>query len=363
MSDHSVSRRAFMAAAAAAPAAPAMVAADTSDRIRIFDPPPARIRILCTRVGPTPGFTPAEIEQLKAGGKGNVEIFQPTTQDEMNRLLPECDVVFGQLNAATLAKATNLKWVQNLEAGLEREMFPELVAHPCAMTNMARMYAPALGETALAILLALTRGLQKYYIPMYDRKEWKPARDLVEIQGKTMGIVAMGGLGQATAKIAHYGFDMKILAVDIKPMAKPVFVDTLREPEWLMEMVPQVDVLVCCCPNTPVSRGMISDKVFRAMKKTAYFINMSRGPLMDENALAAALKEGRIAGAGSDPGPTEPYPATGVLWGCPNMIFTQHTGGYSPELQIRHMGLLADNVRRYAHGLPLENVVDKERGY
>jgi phosphoglycerate dehydrogenase-like enzyme len=130
-----------------------------------------------------------------------------------------------------------------------------------------------------------------------------------------------------------------------------------------MEMVPQVDVLVCCCPNTPVSRGMIGDKVFRAMKKTAYFINMSRGPLMDENALAAALKEGRIAGAGSDPGPVEPYPATGVLWGCPNMIFTQHTGGYSPERQIRHMGLLADNVRRYAHGLPLMNVVDKARGY
>ena len=263
---------------------------------------------MCTRVGQTPSFTPAEIEQLKAGGKNNVEIFMPATQDELNKLLPECDVVFGQLNAATLAKAKNLKWVQNLEAGLEREMFPELVAHPCAMTNMARMYAPALGETAMAMLLALTRGIQKYYVPLYDKKEWKPARDLVEIGGKTMGIVAMGGLGQATAKIAHYGFDMKILAVDIKPMAKPVFVDTLREPEWLMEMVPQVDVLVCCCPLTPVSRGMISDKVFRAMKKTAYFINMSRGPLMDENALAAALKEGRIAGAGSDPGPVEPYP-------------------------------------------------------
>ena len=352
-----------MAAAAAAPAAPALVGADTSDRIRIFDPPPARIRILCTRVGPTPGFTPAELEQLKAGGKNNVEIFAPATQDELNKLLPECDVVFGQLTAATLAKATNLKWVQNLEAGLEREMFPELVAHSCVMTNMARMYAPALGETSMAILLALTRGLQKYYIGQYERKEWKPARDLVEIQGKTMGIVALGGLGQATAKIAHYGFDMKILAVDIKPMAKPVFVDTLREPEWLMEMVPQVDVLVCACPLTPVSRGMIGDKVIRAMKKTAYFINISRGPLVDENALASALKEGRIAGAGSDPGPVEPYPPTGVLWGCPNMIFTQHSGGYSPERQIRHIGLLAENIRRYAHGLPLENVVDKERGY
>ena len=99
----------------------------------------------------------------------------PTTQDEMNKLLPECDVVFGQLNAATLAKAKNLKWVQNLEAGLEREMFPELVAHPCAMTNMARMYAPALGETAMAMLLALTRGLQKYYIP-HVRQEGVEAR-------------------------------------------------------------------------------------------------------------------------------------------------------------------------------------------
>jgi len=363
MADNSVSRRLFMAAAAAAPAAPALLAADTSDRIRIFDPPPTSIKILCTRVGNTPSFTPAEIEQLKAGGKNNVEIYMPTTQADMDRLLPECDVVFGQLTAATLAKAKKLVWVQNLEAGLEREMFPELVAHPCAMTNMARMYAPALGETCFAMLLALTRGLQRYYIPMYDRKEWKPARDLVEIGGKTMGVVAMGGLGQAMAKIAHYGFDMKVLAVDIKPMTKPVFVETLREPEWLMEMVPQVDVLVCCCPNTPVSRGMISDKVFRAMKKTAYFINMSRGPLMDENALAAALKEGRIAGAGSDPGPAEPYPATGVLWSCPNMMFTQHSGGYSPERQIRHMGLLADNVRRYAHGLPLMNVVDKVRGY
>ena len=81
------------------------------------------------------------------------------------------------------------------------------------------------------------------------------------------------------------------------------------------------------------------------------------------HALAAALKEGPIAGAGSDPGPVEPYPATGVLWGCPNMIFTQHSGGFSPERQIRHMGLLADNVRRYAHGLPPMNVVDKARGY
>ncbi len=94
------------------------------------------------------------------------------TADEMNKLLPECDVIFGQRNAASLAKAKNLMWVQNLEAGLERELFPEWAAHPCAMTNMARMYAPALGETCFAILSALMRGIQKYYVPQFDRKEW-----------------------------------------------------------------------------------------------------------------------------------------------------------------------------------------------
>jgi phosphoglycerate dehydrogenase-like enzyme len=154
---------------------------------------------------------------------------------------------------------------------------------------------------------------------------------------------------------------MKVLAVDIKPMTKPAFVDVLREPEWLMEMVPQVDLLVCCCPDRPVSRGIISEKVIRAMKKTAYFMSISRGPLMDENALAA-LKEGRIAGAGSDPGPTEPYPATGVLWGCPNMIFTQHSGGFSPERQIRHMGLIAENVRTGPRGPAFPTFEEVDQG-
>jgi phosphoglycerate dehydrogenase-like enzyme len=199
-----------------------------------------------------------------------------------------------------------------------------------------------------------------------------PYIDEAKRTAKVMGIVGLGGLGQATAKIAKNGFDMRVLAVDAKPMAKPVFVDELREPAWLEEMASQVDVLVCSCPWVPaypwrpanyVTTGLISDKVFRAMKKTAYFIAISRGPLYDEKALAAALTEGRIAGAGSDPGPVEPYPATGVLWNCPNMMFTQHSGGFSPERQIRHIGLIADNVRRYAHGLPLMNVVDKMRGY
>ena len=99
----------------------------------------------------------------------------------------------------------------------------------------------------------------------------------------TRGIVGLGGIGQATAMRAHYGFNMRILATDPKPMATPVFVETLREPAWLMEMVPRVDILVSAAPATRETEGMFNEKVFRAMKKTAYFLNLSRGALVEEN--------------------------------------------------------------------------------
>jgi phosphoglycerate dehydrogenase-like enzyme len=213
------------------------------------------------------------------------------------------------------------------------------------------------------MLLSLTRGLDKYYIPQFQKRTWKSERNLVEVDGMTMGIVGMGGIGQATAMRAHYGFNMRILATDAKPMAKPVFVDTLREPGWFMEMVPQVDILVSAAPSTKETEAMFNEKVFRAMKKTAYFLNLSRGALVNETSLAQALKEGWIAGAGLDPTRTEPLPSTSPLWDCPNLILTCHSSGFSPQRQIRLVGLLADNVRRYANGLPLENVVDKQRGY
>ena len=278
-------------------------------------------------------------------------------------MLPDADVVFGALNPEMLSRAKNLRWLQAIEVGMERILFPELVKSNVVLTNMARMFAPGLGDTCLAMLLSLTRGIQKTYIPEFQQRVWKRDFNLVKLDGMTMALSGMGGIGQAVATRAHYGFNMKIIATDAKPMAKPVFVDTLREPAWLMEMVPQADVVVCATPWTKQTEGLFNDKVFRAMKKTAYFLNMSRGPLVDEKALVAALKEGRIAGAGLDVVYPEPYPTTGAYWDCPNLVMTQHTGGFSPGRQIRLMGLPAENVRRYTSGLRPMNVVDKERGY
>ena len=360
MTDLSVSRRLFLSSAAAAPALA------VSDRIAEFVPPPDRIRILTAVVSsvvPAPQYNAAEIKQITSQGK-NVELILPKSLDEMNKALAEVDVVFGALNAEMFARAKNLRWLQATEAGMDRLLFPELIKSNVVITNMARMFAPAISETAISMLLALTRGLNKFYFPQFQKRTFIAQRDeLVEIDGMTAGIVGMGGIGQFVASKLHYGFNMKILATDASPMAKPFFVDTLREPGWFMEMVPQVDVLVGAAPATPLTANMFNEKVFRSMKKTAYFLGLSRGALTDEDALARALKEGWIAGAGIDVTKTEPLPSSSPLWDCPNLVMTCHSAGFAPPRRIRLMGLLAENVRRYSSGLPLMNVVDKQRGY
>jgi len=374
MSDVTISRRQFLSAAAVA--APVLAAATPTfaavaptpavgDPIAEFIPPPDRVRILAAvaqSVVPPPQYTAAEVKQITSQGK-NVEMIVPASADEMNRALPEVDVVFGALSAETFAKAKNLRWLQAIEAGVDVLLIPELRQSNVVVTNMARVFAPAISETAISMLLALTRGLVQYYFPQFQKKTWNAERNLVEIDGMTAGIVGMGGIGQFVASRMHYGFNMKILATDAKPMPKPFFVDTLREPGWFMEMVPQVDVLVGAAPNTPETANMFNEKVFRSMKKTAYFLGLSRGALTDETALAQALKEGWIAGAGLDVAKTEPLPGTSPLWDCPNLIITCHTAGFAPQRRGRLMALLADNVRRYSSGLPLVNVVDKKRGY
>ncbi len=367
MSEGSVSRRTFISTTGVLPA---LGAADapllmTSDRIVEFLPPPERVRILtatASSVVPPPHFSEDEVRTIRGQGK-DIELAIPANSAEMQQLLPEVDVIFGSINAEMLKAARNLRWLQATEAGMDRLLFPELVQSPVPVTNMARVFAPAISETAMGMLLGLARGFNRYFYPQFQQKHWQLRRDLVEVTGMTMGIVGMGGIGSAVAAKAHYGFDMRVLAVDPKPMPKPLFVETLREPSCLMEMVPQVDVLVSAAPATKETEKLFNEHVFRAMKKTAYFINVSRGTLVDSSALAHALKEEWIAGAAVDVADQEPAQTDHPFYGCPNLIVTCHSAGFSPERQVRLVALLAENVRRYSSGLPLLNVVDKHRGY
>jgi phosphoglycerate dehydrogenase-like enzyme len=218
------------------------------------------------------------------------------------------------------------------------------------------------------MLICLARGINRWYVPQFLERRWQSMGTTksdhhAEISGRTMGIVGLGGIGLALARRAYYGFDTKILAIDPKPMAKPHFVAELREPAWLLEMARQSDVLVAAAPHTPRTDKLFNEAVFRAMKKTAYFLALSRGKVIDDMALVKALREGWIAGAGLDVFPQEPPPSDHPIFDCPNVVMTMHTSGWGPDRQIRLIALFAENVRRFAGGLPLANVVDKEQGY
>jgi phosphoglycerate dehydrogenase-like enzyme len=313
-------------------------------------------------------FEPDEIRTIQAAvAETKVEIVIAKNRDEYRSLLREAEVVYGQMGGPDLDLAPRLKWVQWGAAGIEG-MDAAFRNHPAVCTNYARTFAPAISETAIGMLLCLTRGITKYYMPQYYKHQMKPVGTMksahhAELPGRTMGIVGMGGIGSAIARRAYFGFDMKIIGTDAKPIPKPEYVAELHSPGYFMTMVPKADVLVAAAPHTPVTERMFNEEVFRRMKPTAYFLAMSRGTLFDDMALVKALREGWIAGAGLDVFPQEPPPQDHPIFEFSNVVMTAHTSGWSPERQVRLIQLFAENVRRYASGLPLINVVDKKAGY
>ena len=313
-------------------------------------------------------FDPTEIDQVKAAvPRACIDFRVCRTREEFDQKARDADVVYGDIRGEALKSATRLTWVQAGGAGIEG-MDRALLASPVVITNFARTFAPAISETAIGMLLCLTRGISQYYVPQFLARQWKPvgtvkSADHSEISGRTMGIVGLGGIGCAVARRAYYGFDMRILATDFRALHKPEYVTELHDPGWFHEMVPQVDVLVAAAPHTRETERMFNEQVFGSMKKTAYFLALSRGKLFDDMALVKALKQGWIAGAGLDVFPEEPPPSSHPIFDCPNVVMTMHTSGWSTDRQKRLVELFAENVRRYSEGLPLLNMVDKKLGY
>jgi len=291
-----------------------------------------------------------------------VELVLAASDDEYRRHLADANVIYGDFTREDLAAAKQLRWVQYPAAGVEHVLWPEMVDGPIVLTNMQRIYSPVISETAIGLMLALARGIPQYAMQTREHR-WHVVPGLVEISGMTLGLVGMGGIGSDTAYRAHYGFNMKVLGVDPKPLPKPSFVAELHSVDWLPKMAPQVDILMSAAPHTPQSEGMFTESIFRSMKPTAFFINVSRGKLVDTPALVRALEQGWIAGAGLDVAYKEPLPADEPLWRAPNVIITCHSSAHSAKTEGRQMELFSENVRRYVAGLPLLNVVDKKRGY
>jgi phosphoglycerate dehydrogenase-like enzyme len=215
-----------------------------------------------------------------------------------------------------------------------------------------------------ALLLSLTRGIGTA-LEWQARKHWGRAegyRALTEIAGMTMGIVGFGQLGRGVAQRAR-AFELNLLAVDAQPGDGSPYVDEVWPPARLPELLARSDVVVITAPYTTVTHHLIDAAALAMMPPDAYLIAVSRGGIVDEDTLVAALRNGRLAGAALDVTEQEPLPPSSPLWKLPNVLITPHLAGASAAKERRCVEILRENLLRFTRGAPLLNVIDKRLGY
>ncbi len=274
----------------------------------------------------------------------------------------DADVYYGYVTERACEHLPNVKWVHTWSAGVDRHLFPALMDPDVILTNGARSFGPQVADHSFAMLLALARGFHGF-IPRKPHKNWKaPQPEVVDIQGFTLCVLGMGGIGTHIAKRAR-GFSMHVIAVDAYRTDKPDDVDELLPIAGLRDAMGRADAVLVACPLTPETRGLVDADKLAAMRPTAYFVNCARGPIVDEAALIEVLREERIAGAGLDVTEVEPLPEDSPLWDLPNVILTPHAAARSQNRIGRLVELFCENLARYVAGEPLLNVVRKDLGF
>ena len=313
-----------------------------------------------------PALMPARLADLKRIAP-EVYFIPVKAADEAAKEAGGADAVLGFCTSDIVKANPKLRWIQVGHAGVEKDLVPELVASEITLTNTARLYGPNVADQAMALLLALTRGLApEFHKNAPATEHWKKLKDASkaeELQGKSMLIVGLGGIGTQIARRAE-AFGMRVMAVDPnEAIVKPAFVFSLDRPTKLMDLLPKADVVVLACPLTKGTKGMFGASQLGAMKKSAYLINIARGGLVQQQDLLDALKKNAIAGVGLDVTDPEPLPDASPLWHQPNVVISPHIGGQSDGARDRAWRLFRENVRRFVAGEPLLCVVDKGKGY
>lgn len=261
-------------------------------------------------------------------------------------------ILNGDLDDTILA-GKNLKWIHCCHAGLDRSARPEVFSRGIILTGSAGRSAPALAEHVLMFLLSLT-----YDLPMLlraqARRQWAstPAyTSKTALHGKTVGVIGLGKTGREVARLARQ-FDMTVLGWR-RSSAPVAYVDEIYASEEggdLNALLARCDYVALCIELNDQTFHMMRAEQFRAMKKTAFLINMGRGKLIDEPALIHALQAGELAGAGLDTFETEPLPADSPLWEMPNVIITPHGTPALPDREERMLHYVYQNLRAYREG-------------
>jgi phosphoglycerate dehydrogenase-like enzyme len=307
-------------------------------------------------------------------------------EPEIARVAPQCRVVHidedgvadGDLSDAdcflrwwtnpeifrkVLAAAPHVRWVHTPSAGVEHLLAaPELRESAITLTNSAGAHAVPIAEFVMLYMLThVKRARELMQLHADDAWAFEEREQLDELAGKTLLLIGFGAIGEAIARRAA-AFGMRVLASRRTP-APAEGVSLVVGAEGWRDLLPEADYVVLAAPLTETTRAMFGAAELARMKPTSYLINIARGPILQTDALIEALNSGQIAGAALDVTEPEPPPLDHPIWGARNIWVTPHISFSSPNTPERMVAIFLENLRRYAQGEPLMNVVDKQAGY
>jgi phosphoglycerate dehydrogenase-like enzyme len=336
------------------------------------------IKVLCTQ-----RFTEEQLEQLRAASP-RLQVVQATCRDaeEVASALEEhadLEVLYTfHLPDQALELAPALRWLQLHSAGADHILAHPVMYSRVLITTTSGIHATPIAEYVFASILAY-----RWRVPLWTHcqrdGEWPSGRWNLyarpELQGSTLGIVGYGSIGREVGRLGR-AFGMRVFAsrrtagrsehgYTVNHTGDPAgsVPERFFPAEALHDMLAECDYVVIAVPLTPETKHLIGEATLRAMKPSAYLVNIARGPIVDEAALIRALREGWIGGAGLDVFEQEPLPADSPLWHLENALLSPHVAGFTPHYDQRAVDLFAQNLARYVAGEPLLNPVNKAAGY
>ncbi len=309
------------------------------------------------------------LESLEKVGDG-IEIVTVTgleVSGEKVAILEQAEVILGFCSPQLIRAAKKLRWLQHFFTGVDRcLMSPEAQEADFILTNAQHTAGPPIAEHVIAMLMMLTRNLQYFHHQqqqqVWQRRPLDTPSPMIEIGGKTMLVAGLGGIGIEVARRAA-ALGMRVTATRRSSREGPDFVDYVGLADELPQLAAQADVIVNALPLTRETTGIFGREFFAGVKQGAYFISIGRGRNTDTAELIAALKSGRLAGAGLDVTDPEPLTRGHELWTLPNVIITPHISGMTDRGFERNRLVITENLRRYINGERLLNVVNIDRGY
>jgi D-2-hydroxyacid dehydrogenase (NADP+) len=287
---------------------------------------------------------------------------------QLNEEITEAEILIAwSVRPEQIKSARKLRWIHSPAAAVHQLMFPELIESDVVLTNAREVHGPVVAEHVIALIFALAKKIPGSVVLQHRRVWgqqilWDELPRVREVSGATLGLIGLGAIGRALVRSAK-ALGMRVVAVREHPEKGSEGADVVLGPSEINEVFHQADYVVLAAPVTDNTKAIADAKRLALMRPSACLINVARGPLVDEAALAAALRARKIGGAALDVFPKEPLAPESPLWDLPNLLITPHTAALTDKLWERHYALFSENLRRYLSSRPLFGLVDKRKGY